>query len=89
MVITWQSGGNQWAHGRRLRRGGARGACEARSLARELRHLARAHVHTANINTFFFHPKLPVDVRHNAKIHRLELAQWANTAKGFESDPKR
>lgn len=62
---------------------------EARSLARELRHLARAHVHTANINTFFFHPKLPVDVRHNAKIHRLELAQWANTAKGFESDPKR
>ena len=62
---------------------------EARALARELRHLARSHVHTSNINTFFFHPKLPVDIRHNAKIHRLKLAEWAATAKGFESDPKR
>lgn len=60
-----------------------------RAFSRELRHLARAHVHTANIITFFFHPKLPVDVRHNAKIHRLKLAQWATIAKGYESDPKR
>ena len=33
--------------------------------------------------------ELPVDVRHNAKIHRLTLAKWAVNAKGFESDPKR
>jgi acyl-CoA synthetase (AMP-forming)/AMP-acid ligase II len=24
-----------------------------------------------------FHPRFPVDVRHNAKIHRLELKRWA------------
>lgn len=62
---------------------------KARALARELRHLARAEVHTANINTFYFHPQLPVDVRHNAKIHRLKLTEWAATAQGYESDPKR
>lgn len=27
-----------------------------------------------------FHPKFPVDRRHNAKIHRLTLAAWAATA---------
>ncbi len=61
----------------------------ARALARELRQLALAHPHTASIDTFYFHPKFPVDVRHNAKIHRLALARWAATAKGFTSDPKR
>jgi hypothetical protein len=31
-----------------------------------------------------------VDVRHNAKIHRLALARWvADGVTGFESDPKR
>jgi hypothetical protein len=24
-----------------------------------------------------FHPRFPVDRRHNAKIHRLDLAKWA------------
>ncbi len=62
---------------------------EGRALARELRHLARAHPHTASIQTFYFRPKFPVDVRHNAKIHRLTLARWAASAKGFASDPKR
>ena len=62
---------------------------ESRAFARELRALALAHEHTAGIKLFYFHPKFPVDVRHNAKIHRLKLAQWAATAKGFESDPKR
>lgn len=61
----------------------------ARALARELRELAFAHEHTRAIKTFYFHPQFPVDVRHNAKIHRLTLAKWAVTAKGFESDPKR
>ena len=26
-----------------------------------------------------FHPRFPVDRRHNAKIHRLDLAKWADT----------
>ena len=57
--------------------------------ARELRVLALEHAHTTPVKLFYFHPKFPVDVRHNAKIHRLTLAQWAATAKGYESDPKK
>lgn len=60
-----------------------------RRLAREFRELAAAHPTTESITLFYFHPKFPVDVRHNAKIHRLKLAKWAATARGFESDPKR
>ena len=60
-----------------------------RALARELRELAAQNPATAAIKTFYFRPRFPVDVRHNAKIHRLTLAQWAATAKGYESDPKR
>ena len=61
----------------------------ARVFARELRGLALEHAHTTPVKLFYFHPKFPVDVRHNAKIHRLTLAQWAATAKGYESDPKK
>jgi acyl-CoA synthetase (AMP-forming)/AMP-acid ligase II len=57
---------------------------EARAFACELRALALAHPQTAAINLFYFHPQFPVDVRHNAKIHRLTLAMWAATAKGYE-----
>jgi acyl-CoA synthetase (AMP-forming)/AMP-acid ligase II len=56
---------------------------DARKLAQELAALARAHDHTAGISTFFFRAEFPVDVRHNAKIHRLTLAQWARTANSF------
>ncbi len=59
------------------------GAGEARALAGELRALARAHPHTAAIRTFYFRRQLPVDVRHNAKIHRLSLAAWARSARAF------
>jgi len=54
-------------------------------LARELRGLALAHEHTAKIERFYFHPDFPVDVRHNAKIHRLTLARWAATARVFRA----
>lgn len=54
----------------------ARGTDE-QLLLPELRLLAAQHSHTAAITRFFFHPSLPVDVRHNAKIHRLALARWA------------
>ena len=64
-------------------------SAEGRGLAREFRELALQHDHTAAIRIFFFREKFPVDVRHNAKIHRLTLAAWALTARGFESDPKR
>ena len=46
-------------------------------LAKALRQLALQHPHTAAIRRFYFHPHIPVDVRHNAKIHRLALARWA------------
>ncbi len=52
---------------------------EARAWAGELRALAAAQPHTASLTRFFFHPRFPVDVRHNAKIHRLTLARWAAT----------
>jgi acyl-CoA synthetase (AMP-forming)/AMP-acid ligase II len=42
---------------------------------RELLELANANPVTRAINTFFFHASFPVDVRHNAKIHRLTLAK--------------
>ena len=44
----------------------------------ELRHLGEGHVHTAKVTHFLRHPKpFPVDIRHNAKIGREKLAQWA------------
>jgi acyl-CoA synthetase (AMP-forming)/AMP-acid ligase II len=58
-------------------------AAEARALAEELRKVALGQFHTAAIGRFFFHPRLPVDVRHNAKIHRLALARWAAGAGGL------
>ena len=64
-------------------------SADGRAVAHELRLLALEHAHTTPINLFYFLEKFPVDVRHNAKIHRLTLAKWALTAKGFQSDPKR
>jgi acyl-CoA synthetase (AMP-forming)/AMP-acid ligase II len=64
-------------------------SAQARTFARELRALALQHPLTTPIKLFYFHPRFPVDVRHNAKIHRRTLAQWALTATGFEGDLKR
>ncbi|HWA25218.1 MAG TPA: fatty acid CoA ligase family protein [Lacunisphaera sp.] len=57
-------------------------AAEQTKLAEELRAVALQQPHTVAIARFFFHPSLPVDVRHNAKIHRLTLARWATEQKG-------
>jgi olefin beta-lactone synthetase len=46
-------------------------------IERELRALAAAHPRAATIDTFLFHPRFPVDIRHNAKIGREALARWA------------
>ncbi|RMG09406.1 MAG: peptide synthase [Planctomycetota bacterium] len=43
----------------------------------ELRALGARFPHTAEIERFFFHRAFPVDLRHNAKIRRGELAAWA------------
>jgi acyl-CoA synthetase (AMP-forming)/AMP-acid ligase II len=40
-----------------------------------LREIAQQHAMTSTIDAFFFEKSLPVDVRHNAKIHRLSLAK--------------
>ncbi|MBN2381352.1 AMP-binding protein [bacterium] len=43
----------------------------------ELRSLGARYHHTRSIELFLLHPKFPVDIRHNAKIRREELAIWA------------
>jgi acyl-CoA synthetase (AMP-forming)/AMP-acid ligase II len=41
----------------------------------ELREMAKSNPMTRGIDRFFFEKSFPVDVRHNAKIHRLSLAK--------------
>jgi acyl-CoA synthetase (AMP-forming)/AMP-acid ligase II len=48
-------------------------------IAEELRHIGDGFVHTAKVEAFLFHPRFPVDIRHNAKIGRESLARWAQT----------
>jgi acyl-CoA synthetase (AMP-forming)/AMP-acid ligase II len=43
----------------------------------ELLELGARHAHTRAIRTVIFHPSFPVDIRHNAKIGRPELARFA------------
>jgi olefin beta-lactone synthetase len=58
-------------------RGGGRA-----QLAAELRALALRHP-TPRHQGPSFPRRLPVDVRHNAKIHRLALARWAASARAY------
>ena len=55
----------------------SRGEAERRTLCGELGELAQAHPHTQSIKDFLIHPSMPVDIRHNAKIFREQLAVWA------------
>jgi len=42
-----------------------------------LREITRFHTSASQVKRIVFQEKLPVDVRHNAKIHRLELTrEW-------------
>jgi acyl-CoA synthetase (AMP-forming)/AMP-acid ligase II len=60
-------------------------ACRPRSeqeqtcLLADLRQLAAGNPLTQQILDIFIHPSLPVDIRHNAKIFREQLAVWAET----------
>jgi len=63
---------------------------KCRSLGRQLRQLTKDHPDAGRIALFYFHPCFPVDVRHNAKIHRLTLAEWAGEkATGFDIDHRK
>ncbi len=49
------------------------GARERAAFEASLLELGARHEHTANIRKIYFEKHFPVDVRHNAKIHRLTL----------------
>lgn len=52
-------------------------SAKRQALPNELLQLGREREITRNIGTVLVHPSFPVDVRHNAKINREELAAWA------------
>ncbi len=47
------------------------------NICEQLQDIGLRHAHTARVQTFLFHPGFPVDIRHNAKIGREQLALWA------------
>ena len=51
---------------------------DAERIHYDLLQLAQAHELTRSIRTVLFHPGFPVDIRHNSKIRREELAEWAS-----------
>lgn len=57
-------------------------AVERAEFEEALRQLAAANSVTAAIKDFFFDKSFPVDVRHNAKIHRLTLARKYGASAG-------
>jgi acyl-CoA synthetase (AMP-forming)/AMP-acid ligase II len=56
-------------------------------LQRELLALAQEAKETQTIRHVLFHPKFPVDIRHNAKIGREKLARWAASRISPEKNP--
>jgi len=56
---------------------------EREALLAEVRELAGRHGRTSAIRHFLYHPKFPVDIRHNAKIFREKLAVWAAKQPGL------
>ena len=55
----------------------AAGEQEHEQITAELLEMGARHEHTRGIRTVLFHPGFPVDIRHNAKIGRAKLADWA------------
>ena len=45
----------------------------------ELIKIGASNPKTRHIQRILYHEGFPVDVRHNAKIHRLQLAEWAGS----------
>ena len=50
---------------------------DTKTLLNDLRQLALQNELTSSITHFLIHPGFPVDIRHNAKIFREKLSQWA------------
>ena len=60
-----------------LERSAPGGHAARERIARELREIGAKYDTTAEITEILFHREFPVDVRHNAKIFREKLAEWA------------
>lgn len=54
----------------------ARDTASPSQLRKELLDLAHSHPATRRVSNVLLHPSLPVDIRHNSKIFREQLAQW-------------
>ncbi len=65
-----------------------RGDHAKRVLGRELRALGAQGAHTDLVRVFYFIDRFPVDVRHNAKIHRLQLARALVGRPGMQFDKR-
>jgi acyl-CoA synthetase (AMP-forming)/AMP-acid ligase II len=50
---------------------------DQRKLIEQLLELGAQHEHTRDVRHILVHPGFPVDIRHNAKIFREQLAPWA------------
>jgi acyl-CoA synthetase (AMP-forming)/AMP-acid ligase II len=59
----------------------AEGSIDQKTLSGELLTLGASYAVTKPIRRVLFHPAFPVDIRHNAKIGREQLAQWARSAR--------
>ncbi len=60
-----------------LKSGRIPAGAEKQRIVDELLALGREYEHTQPIQTVLFHKSFPVDVRHNVKIQREKLAEWA------------
>ena len=60
-----------------IERDPAHKSSDRKALTRELLELAASNELTRPIETVLFHSSFPVDIRHNAKIFREKLADWA------------
>jgi acyl-coenzyme A synthetase/AMP-(fatty) acid ligase len=58
-------------------------------IRRELLELGARFPHTEDIKIILFHPKFPVDIRHNAKIYRDRLGVWASRKLAKERKPEK
>ncbi len=58
------------------------GPVDEKVVIEELLTLGASHPATRPIRRVLFHPAFPVDIRHNAKIDREQLARWARARPG-------
>ncbi len=52
-------------------------SADKNQIKKELLALGSSFSHTSGVKTILFHPGFPVDIRHNAKIFREKLTEWA------------